>query len=108
LNVGDVEMKMSDIEMLPMYPPYINGVQAILDFGEYHLSIVKHEHSYGGPQGKYEIGVFEAKDGLASGMVELPGITQPGDTIKGFLADYEVDAILLKMTAITGKEPTQV
>lgn len=100
-------MKFEDVVMLPMKPPY-EGIQAILNFGEYHLSIVKHSASYGGKDGKYEIGVFESQDGVAKDMVELPGITAPGDTVKGFLSDYEVDAILLKMTAITGKEPTQV
>jgi hypothetical protein len=41
-------------------------------------------------------------------MVEMPGITAPGDTVKGFLADYEVDAIIIKMIAATGKDPVQV
>lgn len=100
-------MKFNEVEMLPMDQPY-NGVQAILDFGDYHLSIVKHEHSYGGAQGKYEIGVFKSQDGVATDMVELPGITAPGDTVKGFLADYEVEATIKKMFAITGKEPVQV
>ena len=96
-------MKFSEVEMLPMSPPYVNGTQAILDFGSYTLSIVKHDHSYGGLQGKFEIGVFQNGD-----MVELPGVTAEGDTVKGFLKDYEVDAIILKMIAATGNEPTQV
>ena len=100
-------MNFYDVKMMPMEKPF-NGVQAILDFGEYHLSIVKHDYSYGGKQGKFEIGVFESKDGIAKGMVELPGITAMGDTIKGFLADYEVDAIIKKMKAITDVEPKQI
>lgn len=106
--VGESGMKFNDVKMLPMSEPYINGTQAILDFGTHQLSIVKHDHSYGGTQGKYEIGVFSANDGVASDMVEMPGITAPGDTVKGFLADYEVDAIILKMIAATGKDPVQV
>ena len=101
-------MKFSDVKMLPMGQPYKNGTQAILDFGEYHLSIVKHDHSYGGTQGKYEIGVFKSQDGVASDMVELPGITAPGDTVKGYLSDYEIDATIKKMFAITGNDPVQV
>lgn len=100
---GESVMKFSDVKMLPMSEPYINGTQAILDFGTHQLSIVKHDHSYGGKQGKFEIGVFEGND-----MVEMPGITVPGDTVKGFLADYEVDAIILKMAAATGTDPVQV
>jgi hypothetical protein len=42
-------------------------------------------------------------------MVELPGITAKADTVRGFLRDYEVEAIMLKMSAITGvTQPTQV
>lgn len=100
-------MRFEDVKLLPMNGPF-EGVQAMLDFGEYHLSIVRHSGSYGNDEGKFEIGVFESKDGLTKDMVELPGITAPGDTVKGYLSDYEVDAIMIKMTAITGINPTQV
>jgi len=94
-------MKFEDLEMLETDMP--NGVQAILDFGDYELSIVKHDMSYGGKQGLYEIGVFKN-----AGMVELPGITQPGDSVKGFLSPEEVNGIITKMTSITGVEPVQI
>ena len=94
-------MKFEDLKMLETDMP--NGVQAILDFGDYELSIVKHDMSYGGKQGLYEIGVFKN-----AGMVELPGITQEGDSVKGFLSPEEVNGIITKMKTITGVEPVQI
>ena len=99
-------MKLKDFELLETDLP--NGVQAVLDFGKYHLSIIKSDFSYGGSQGKYEIGVFSANDGVASDMVELPGITNEGDSVKGWLTNSDVDAIIKKMYTITGKEPVQI
>lgn len=87
-------MKFSDLK----FNDFLDGVQAIADFGPYELSVIRHSSSYGGKQGLYEIGVF---DKLA-GMVPLPGITIDGDSVKGFLTEEEVSAILLKMKSITG------
>ena len=95
-------MKIKDVEMIPTEIP--NGVQAVLQFGsEFELSIIKSDFSYGGKQGKYEIGVFKNGE-----MTELPGVTNEGDTIKGFLSEGEVDSILKKMYLITGAEPVQI
>ena len=94
-------MKFEDLKMLETDMP--NGVQAILDFGDYELSIVKNDVSYGGKQGLYEIAVFKN-----AGMVELPGITQEGDSVKGFLSPEEVNGIITKMKTITGVEPVQI
>ena len=99
-------MKLADFQLLETEMP--KGLQAVLDFGKYHLSIVQSDFSYGGTQGLYEIGAFAASDGVASDMVELPGITAEGDTVKGYLTEADVDAIIKKMYSITGKEPTQV
>ena len=99
-------MKLKNFQLLKTDLP--NGVQAVLDFGKYHLSIVKSDFSYGGSKGLYEIGVFQSEDGVASDMVELPGITNEGDTVQGHLTEDEVDAIIYKMYTITGMEPTQV
>ena len=94
-------MKMSDFEMMPTETP--NGVQAILDFGKYELSIVQNDCSYGNKQGLYEIAVFKGNE-----QHELPGVTQPGDTVKGFLTEEDVNGILKKMYLITGQEPQQI
>jgi len=82
------------------------GAQIVLDFGKYHLSIIN--DGYGQDANLLEIGVFSACDGVASGMTELPGITQPGDTVKGFLTESDVDIIIQKLYAITGKQPKQI
>lgn len=80
-----------------------NGIQAMIDFGDYNLSIVKSDFSYGGQSGLYEIAVFAGNE-----QKELPGITEEGDTVKGFLSESEVEGIIKKMHLATGKEPKQV
>jgi hypothetical protein len=100
---GESKMKFEDVEMMP-HTEIPNGVQAILQFGDdYKLSIVKSDFSYGGTKGLYEIGVFKSHT-----MVELPGITKEGDSVKGFLSPEEVNGIITKMKTITGVEPVQI
>ena len=77
------------------------GGQIILNFGNYELSII--DDGYGGKQGLYEIGVFKDGD-----MKELPGITAHGDTVKGWLTESDVDAIISKMYFLTGTTPRQI
>jgi len=74
------------------------GIQAKVRFGGYDLSIVQNEVSYGGRQGLYEIAVFKG-----DGQVEMPGITEEGDTVKGFLTESDVESILKKMYTVTGQ-----
>ena len=99
-------MQLKDFEM--MSTDLSNGVQAILDFGKYHLSIVKSDFSYGGTKGLYEIGVFSAKDGVATHMTEMPGITAENDTVRGFLTEEDVNGIISKMFYATGTKPEQI
>ena len=99
-------MKLADFELLETDLP--NGVQTVLDFGKYHLSVIKSDFSYGGSKGLYEIGVFEAEDGVANSMTSLPGITNEDDTVKGYLTEAEVDAIISKMYFLTGTTPRQI
>ena len=95
-------MKLKDLEMMPTEIP--NGVQAVLQFGDaYELSIVQSDFSYGGTKGLYEIGVFKNGD-----MTEMPGITEAGDTIKGFLSEDDVNAIIKKMHLVSGADPIQI
>ena len=78
-----------------------NGIQSILKFGDdYELSIVKSDFSYGGASGLYEIAVFKG-----NGQVEMPGITEEGDTVKGFLDETEVMGVIKKMHLVTGADP---
>lgn len=88
-------MKFEDIKFGKLY----DGKQAVIPFGDYELSIVSHSSSYGGKQGLYEIAVFKDVD-----QVELPGITEAGDTVKGFLTEAGVMSIIKKMMTITKKE----
>ena len=75
-----------------------HGVQALVDFGLYELSIIN--TGYGADQGLYEIAVFKGNY-----QVELPGITEHGDTVKGFLTKDEVVGIIKKMHLITAADP---
>ena len=94
-------MTFKDLNLIPTLSPL--GVQAIVDFGKYELSIIQNEMSYGGNQGLYEISVFNGGE-----QVELPGITNDGDTVKGYLTIDAVDAIINKMFTITGTEGKQI
>ena len=95
-------MNIKSIKFQEMAVP--KGKQALVNFGDdYKLSIVQNESSYGGTKGLYEIGVFKNTD-----MVEMPGITEEGDTVKGFLTESDVDVIIKKMHMATGAEPTQI
>ena len=94
-------MKLKDFQLLETEVP--KGVQAVLAFDNYELSVVNNEASYGNKQGLYAIAVF--KDGE---QCELPGITNPGDTVKGWLTNSDVDAIISKMYFLTGTKPRQI
>jgi hypothetical protein len=51
----------------------------------------------------YEIAVFEG-----GSQIELPGVTAPGDTVKGYLTESDIDAIISKMYFLTGNTPRQI
>ena len=90
------KMKFNDIIFKDTEMP--QGIQAMIHFGDYDLSIVKSDFSYGGKSGLYEIAVFDGDI-----QTELPGITQQGDTVKGFLSENEVEGIIKKLQLVTGK-----
>ena len=93
-------MKLSNYKFKNTVVP--KGIQMLLDFGKYELSIVQNEVSYGNKHGLYEIAVFEG-----DGQVELPGVTNEGDTVKGFLTEQDIDVIIKKMHLLTGAIPKQ-
>lgn len=95
------KMKLKDFKLLETNVP--KGVQAIIDFGKYELSIIQNEVSYGNKQGLYEIAVFKDNE-----QTELPGITAEGDSVKGFLTEADIDAIIKKMYFLTGNQPRQI
>jgi hypothetical protein len=102
---GAMILELKSFEMLHK-DRRTDGCQAVLDFGNYHLSIIN--DGYGCDRGLYEIGVFKAADGVASELVSLPGITNDDDTVKGYLTEADVDAIIKKMYLITGNSPRQI
>lgn len=81
---------------------YPKGIQAIVKFGEYTLSVIRNEMSYGNRSNLYEIGAYKGKE-----QVVLPGITEEYDTVKGFLTEEAVSGILLKMQTITATQGKQ-
>ena len=81
------------------FTKFLDGVSATVTYGDYELSVVKHSGSYGGTGGLYEIAVFKGDN-----MVEMPGITQEGDTVKGWLSEQDVTGIMKKMIAIGGPQ----
>ena len=74
---------------------FLDGVSARVVYGDYELSVVKHSGSYGGRNGMDEIAVFKGHE-----MLEMPGITQEGDTVKGWLSEQDVTGIMKKMIAV--------
>ena len=86
-------MKFQDIKFKST--DHNNGIQALLDFGKYQMSIVQHDYSYGGSKGLYEIGMFEGKT-----MVEVPGVTEEGDTVRGFMSEADIEEAIKKMESL--------
>ena len=85
--------RFSDLQFVE----FLDGVSARVVYGDYELSVVKHSGSYGGRNGMYEIAVFKGHE-----MLEMPGITQEGDTVKGWLSEQDVTGIMKKMIAVGG------
>ena len=94
----EMKFKFEDIKFKDTDLP--KGIQALLKFGEYELSIVKSDFSYGGNAGLYEIAVFKGND-----QVNMPGITEDHDTVKGFLTEDNVVGIIKKMHLVSGADP---
>ena len=90
--------KFEDIPFTDTAVP--KGIQALVKFKDYELSIIKNESSYGNVMGLYEIAVFKGNN-----QVELPGITEEGDTVKGFLSESDVESIIKKMHLVSGADP---
>jgi hypothetical protein len=102
-------MKLADFKWMTKHKSIVTenaGGQIVLDFGKYHLSII--DDGYGQENNLFEIGAFNAKDGVALDMVELPGITAEGDSVQGHLTESDVDAIIKKLYSLTGTTPRQI
>jgi hypothetical protein len=75
-------MKFKDLEFEQMEAT--EGVQAWVAFRNgFEVSVVRHNFSYGGKKGFYEIGVFNAAGSMCDPL-------DWGDTVKGWLLPSEV------------------
>ena len=64
--------------------------QGVIEFyNGYELSIVKHNSSYGGKMGLFEIALCKGESQIC-----MPPITADGDTVKGFLTKEQVIEII--------------
>tara|TARA_B100001057_G_scaffold258717_1_gene258846 strand:+ start:13948 stop:14229 length:282 start_codon:yes stop_codon:yes gene_type:complete len=91
--------KFDDLQFVKFF----DGVSTRVSYGDYELSVIRHSGSYGNVNGLYEIAVFQDNH-----LVEMPGITQEGDTVKGFLTEEDVTGIMKKMISITASEGEQI
>lgn len=64
----------------------------------YSTSVIKNNMSYGGKQGLYEIGVFYEEV-----LVEVPGVTEEGDSVRGWLDFEEVIELMNKIENLESK-----
>ena len=94
-------MKFKDIPFNETKMP--KGIQAMLKFNKFDLSIIKNESSYGNANGLYEIAVFSGDT-----QIEMSGITEEGDTVKGFLSESDVESNIKKMHLVSGADPETV
>ena len=84
------ELKFEEVER--------RGIQAWATFRNgFEVSVVKHQFSYGGEKGLYEMGVF---DNQRTGMNAMCDPLDWGDTVKGWLAPEDVDKELELLEAL--------
>jgi hypothetical protein len=97
-------LELSSFEMIENTADFLEKHQCVLHFGdEYELSIISGKGSYSTETAPYEIAVIKHGN-----LAEMPGITDENDTVKGYLTEADVDAIIKKMYLITGKTPRQI
>jgi hypothetical protein len=97
-------LELSSFEMIKNTEDYLGSHQCVLSFGdEYELSIITGKGAYSTETAPYEIAVIKHGN-----LTHMPGITDKDDTIKGYLTEADVGAIIKKMYLITGKTPVQL
>lgn len=74
----------SDLEFFDHPAPYVEGVQAVMDFDNgWSISVVQTSLSYGGTQGLFELAVFK------NGEMHYDNPVANGDVL-GYLTDRQV------------------
>ena len=80
----------NDLEFTQL-DPFMNGVQSrVLFENGYGASVVRHEYSYGGKDGLYELAVL-------SNEGELTYDTPITNDVLGYLTDKDVTEVLIKI-----------
>ena len=98
-------MKFQDLKFQAMEELYgDNAVQSIVEFegSGYSLSIVKHDFSYGGKSGLYEVAIFKNGD-----LSELPPLIEE-DNVKGWLTEESVEEHINICLLYTSPSPRDV
>lgn len=90
IDILDLKFKtFDDIEF--KHHPLGNGIQGVITFDNgYGASVVRHEYSYGGKKGLYELAVLD-KDG------ELTYDTPITSDVMGYLSPKDVTEILIQI-----------
>jgi len=97
-------LELASFEMIKKAEDYLGSHQCVLSFGdEYELSIITGKGAYSTESAPYEIAVIKNGD-----LIYMPGITDEDDTVKGYLTEADVSAIIKKMYLLTGKTPRQI
>ena len=97
---GVTEKKVSDFLLFEDEKLKGTEYQGIIKFdNNYELSIVRHNASYGGKMGLFEIALSRGET-----QVCLPPITENGDTVKGWLTKEQV----IEIIEMTGDLPGTV
>ena len=90
---GVTEQKVSDFLLFKDEELKGTEYQGTIEFDNgFSLSIVRHESSYGGKQGLFEVQLY--KGGLDGSPYSLPPMTIEGDTVQGFLTQEQVTEII--------------
>jgi len=90
---GVKQQKVSDFLLFKDEALKGTEYQGTIEFDNgFALSIVRHETSYGGKNGLFEI--MLCKGGIDGSPTCLPPITQDGDTVNGFLTEEKVNEII--------------
>ena len=90
---GVTEQKVSDFLLFKDEELKGTEYQGTIEFDNgFSLSIVRHESSYGGNSGLFEI--MLCKGGIDGSPYSLPPITIEGDTVQGFLTQEQVNEMI--------------
>ncbi len=90
---GVTEEKLSDLLLFKDESMKGTEYHGTVEFyNGFALSVIRHNSSYGGKQGLFEIQLY--KGGLSGSPYSLPPITIEDDSVQGFLTQEQVTEII--------------